>query len=70
MIIRDVHIIKAQEELDELIKFRNTYMLVRYDEEYTEYPEKKGTDLLRRTINKKKKVLCKLYIDKMKRYLE
>ena len=70
MIIRDVHIIKAQEELDELIKFRNTYMLVGYDEKYTEYPEKKGTDLLRRTINKKKKVLCKIYIDKMKRYLE
>jgi|TARA_R110002020_G_scaffold49493_4_gene140796 hypothetical protein len=67
MIIRDVHIIKAQEELDELIKFRNTFMMRKYDEKY---PEKKGTDLLVRTINLKKKALCKLYIDKMKIYLE
>jgi len=75
MIIRDVHIIKAQEELDELIKFRDTHMLVKYDEEnkYEELypkPKKEASVLLRQTINLKKKVLCELYIDKMKKYLE
>tara|TARA_R100000315_G_C5096691_1_gene55457 strand:- start:250 stop:462 length:213 start_codon:yes stop_codon:yes gene_type:complete len=70
MIIRDEIIIEAQKELDELIKFRNTYMMRKYDEEYNEYPAKKGDNLLRRTINLKRKALCELYIDKMKRYLE
>ena len=69
MIIRDEIIIEAQKELDELESFRDTYMMRKYDEEYNEYPEKKGDDLLHQTIFKKRKRLCELYIDRMKRYL-
>ena len=69
MLIRDEIIVEAQQELDELENFRDTNMMRFYDERYIEYPEKKGDDLLMQTILKKRKRLCELYIDKMKRYL-
>jgi len=66
MIIRDENIIRAEQELDELEKFRKSNIMVSYDNENLKH----GSALLHDTINKKKKVLCELYIDKMKRYLE
>ena len=69
MLIRDEAIIEAQQELDELVKFRDTHMMNYHDGHYIEYPEENGVDLLRRTINKKRKHLCELYIDKMERYV-
>ena len=69
MLIRDENIIKAQQELDELEKFRNTYMLRTYDLHSREHGQEYGEDLLDKTISKKRKELCELYIDKMKRYI-
>ena len=69
MIIRNKKIIDAQNELDELYKFQDTHMMNYHDGHYIEYPEENGVDLLRRTIFKKRKELCELYIDKMERYV-
>ena len=70
MLIRNETIIEAQQELDELEKFRDTHMMNYHDEHYTEYPEENGVDLLRRTIFKKRKHLCELYIKQFELYLE
>ena len=52
MIIRDENIIKAQQELDELEKFRNTYMLRTYDLHSREHGQEYGEDLLDKKKNK------------------
>ena len=41
-----------------------------YDNNNPIYSQELGSRLLNRTINKKKKRLCELYIDKMVRYLD
>ena len=70
MIIRDTFIVEAEQELDELIKFRDTKIMYNYDNNNPIYSQELGSRLLNRTINKKKKRLCELYIDKMVRYLD
>tara|TARA_R110000772_G_scaffold169976_1_gene281885 strand:- start:27 stop:269 length:243 start_codon:yes stop_codon:yes gene_type:complete len=69
MLIRKETIIEAQNEIDELEKFRDTFMMRYHDEHYTEYPKENGDDLLRKTIFKKRKHLCELYIKQMELYL-
>jgi hypothetical protein len=44
-------------------------MMRYHDEHYTEYPKENGDDLLRKTIFKKRKHLCELYIKQMELYL-
>ena len=69
MLIRDEAIIRAEQELDELYKFQDRHIMGYHDENYNEYPSEKGEDLLIKTIFKKRKHLCELYIDKMERYV-
>ena len=69
MIIRDEIIIEAEQELDELYKFQKRNIMRYHDENWVKYPSEGGVDLLIQTIYKKRKHLCELYIDKMKRYL-
>jgi hypothetical protein len=66
MAIRTKEIIEAQNELDELEKFEKTYIMVQYDGHYKE----NGVDLLYKTIAKKRKHLCELYIKQMELYLK
>tara|TARA_R110002073_G_scaffold113211_1_gene250200 strand:- start:780 stop:1040 length:261 start_codon:yes stop_codon:yes gene_type:complete len=69
MAIRTKEIIEAQNELDELEKFEDTHMMGYHDQHYIEYPKEKGVDLLFKTIAKKRKHLCELYIKRMELYL-
>ena len=54
MIIRDTFIVEAEQELDELIKFRDTKIMYNYDHNNPIYSQELGSRLLNRTINKKK----------------
>ena len=69
MLVRDEAIIEAQQELDELEKFEDTHMMGYHNQHYHEYPKEDGRDLLRKTIKKKQKHLCELYIKQMELYL-
>jgi hypothetical protein len=68
MIIRNKKIIGAQNELDELVKFQKTEMIKIHGSD-NRYPRDNGDDLLHKTLMKKRKYLCQLYIKQMEIYL-
>jgi len=67
MIIRTKEIIEAQNELDELVKFQKTEIIKIHGD--NRYPQDNGDVLLHKTLMKKRKYLCQLYIKQMERYL-
>ena len=71
MIIRTKEIIEAQNEIDELEKFRDRNIINRsaFKKIPTGYKKNYNYVLLSKTISKKKEELSKLYVKQMEIYL-